>query len=97
QDRWLTALVYLLSPLFPAILFFIIDINDYPFLKSQIYQALLFGILLTVTLPLIVIATLGLGAFIWLILPFWAIKAYGGENIIIPIISHFVEEQGWGK
>ena len=97
QERWWSALVYFFSPFLPAVLFFILDLDEYPFLKSHIYQSLLAGILLALTLPLIIIASLGIGGLVWLILPYWAIKAYGGETITIPWISHYIEEQGWAK
>jgi hypothetical protein len=95
KERWWAALSYIFSPCVPAVLFFIFDLDEMPFLKSHIYQALAAGIIFALLLPLLLAATLGIGGLFWLIMPYWALKAYHGENIIIPWISTFVKEQGW--
>jgi hypothetical protein len=95
KERWWAALSYCFSPFIPAALLFIFDLDELPFLKSHIYQALVMGIIVIVLLPLVLVSTFGLGGVFWLIMPYWSLKAYHGEQVTIPWVSELVKEQGW--
>jgi hypothetical protein len=95
KERWWAALSYIFSPLLPAALLFILDLDDYPFLKQHIAQSLVMGAIFLLTMPLILASTLGIGGVFWLIMPYWAFKAYNSQNVTIPWVSAWVNSQGW--
>jgi uncharacterized membrane protein len=67
------------------------DKKNRPFIKAHNAQALAVGILFYI----LVTITFGIGFILWLILLYFAYKAYKGEYINIPVISDFVKKQGW--
>lgn len=91
DDKLWAALAYFLSPLVPILLFFLDDKKDRPFIRAHNAQALIMGLVIT----LIATVTLGCGSIAWVIMLFWAYKAYQGEMINIPLITDFVKSQGW--
>ena len=95
KERWWAALSYVFSPILPAGLLFIFDLEDYPFLKKHIYQALVMGGVLMLSMPLILAATLCVGGLFWFIMPYWALQAFNGQSITIPWITDWVKQQGW--
>jgi uncharacterized membrane protein len=95
DDRLWAALAYIFSPLVPIILMLMDGKKDRPFIKAHNMQALLVGIFMVVVLPIIAGLTLGCGAILWFVVPYWAYKAYQGETINIPVITDLVKNQGW--
>jgi hypothetical protein len=95
KERWWAALSYVFSPVLPAVLLYILDLDEYPFLKEHLYQALVMGILFLLTMPLILPATLCLGGLFWLIMPFWALQAFNGQSITIPWVTDWIKSRGW--
>jgi len=95
DDRLFAALAYVFSPLVPVILLLMEDKKNRPFIRAHNAQALAIGIILIVVVPIIATFTLGCGALLWLIMLWWAYKAYKGEYVNIPVITDFVKNQGW--
>ena len=95
KERWWAALSYIFSPILPATLVFILDLNEYPFLKKHIYQSMAMGIIFVLTMPLILAATLCIGGLFWLIMPYWGMLAFNGHEIAIPWVSTWIKEQGF--
>jgi uncharacterized membrane protein len=62
-----------------------------PFIKAHNAQALVMGIIYIV----LTAGTIGCGSIFWLVLLYWAYKAYQGEYIEIPVVTEFVKNQGW--
>jgi uncharacterized membrane protein len=91
DDRLMAALAYVFSPLVPIIFLLMEDKKNRPFIKAHNAQALAVGILFYI----LVTITFGIGFILWLILLYFAYKAYKGEYINIPVISDFVKKQGW--
>lgn len=91
DDRLFAALAYFFSPLVPIILLFAADKKDRPFIKAHNAQALVVGVLYIV----LTAVTFGCGSIVWLVMLYWAYKAYQGEYIEIPVVSEFVRGQGW--
>jgi uncharacterized membrane protein len=58
-------------------------------------QALVAGIAVWVIISVLSPFTCGLSFFAWVIMLFWAYKAYQGQMISIPVISDLVKNQGW--
>jgi len=102
DDKLWAALAYVFSPLVPIILMILEDKKDRPFIQAHNAQALVMGLLLWVInlfiIPIIAIVTLGCGSILWLmwvIMLYWAYKAYQGELVNIPVVTDFVKNQGW--
>ncbi len=97
DDKLWAALAYVFTPLVPVILLLMEDKKDRPFLKAHNAQALAFGVVLwvlTFVLTFVVIGPcLGLVGVGFQL--FWGYKAYQGEYITIPVITDFVNKQGW--
>lgn len=97
DDRLFAALAYVFSPLVPIIIMLLEDKKNRPFIRAHNAQALVAGVVLTILVVVlsftVVLACLG---FIgWLVMLYWAYKAYKGEYVTIPVITDFVRNQGW--
>jgi uncharacterized protein len=95
DDKLWAALAYVFSPLVPIIIMFMEDKKNRPYIRAHNAQALVMGIVMAVVVPIIAVPTLGCGSLVWLIMLYWAYKAYQGEMINIPVVSDFVKNQGW--
>ena len=95
DDKLMAALAYVFSPLVPIIFLLMEDKKNRPFIKAHNAQALAIGVILIIVVPIIATLTLGSGAILWLIMLFWAYKAYKGEYVNIPVVTDFVKKQGW--
>ncbi len=95
DDKLWAALAYFFSPIVPIILLLMEDKKNRPFIKAHNVQALVMGIVLSVVGVPIAAVTLGCGSLIFLVMWFWAYKAYQGEYVNIPIVTDFVKNQGW--
>jgi uncharacterized protein len=95
DDKLWAALAYVFSPLIPIIILLMEDKKNRSFIRAHNAQALVMGIVMAVVVPIIAVPTLGCGSLVWLIMLFWAYKAYQGEMITIPVVSDFVKNRGW--
>jgi uncharacterized membrane protein len=95
DDKLWTALSYVFSPLVPVILLLMEDKKARPFIKFHAVQSLAVGIVLIIVVPIIAVITLGCGSILWLIMFYWAYKAYQGEMFNIPVVTDFIKKQGW--
>lgn len=98
DDKTWALLSYLFTPIVPIIILLIEDKKNRPFLKSHYVQALAWGVVLYVVsgvlTPIFFIGcAVGIAAIVFSVL--WGIKAYNGEQVVIPIITDFVKKQGW--
>lgn len=97
DDKLWAALAYVFTPLVPIILLLLEDKKNRPFIRAHNAQALAWGVvfyvIVTVTSPFLI------GLCIWplgLILQlYWAYKAYSGEMVNIPVLTDFIQKQGW--
>jgi uncharacterized membrane protein len=97
DDKLWAALAYVFSPLIPVILLLMEDKKDRPFIKAHNAQALAYGIVLYVLTFVLTFVIIGpcLGLVGWALAIYWAVKAYQGEYVNIPVITDFVKNQGW--
>ena len=95
DDKLWAALAYVFSPLVPIILMLMEDKKNRPFIRAHNAQALVVGVVMIIVVPIIATVTLGCGGVIWLIMFYWAYKAYQGEMVNIPVVTDFVKGQGW--
>jgi uncharacterized protein len=100
DDKLWALLAYIFTPLIPIVLLLIEEKKNRPFLKAHYPQALAFGIVAWVVSG-VLSPVVGLGCVIWVAtLVFqiiWGIKAYNGEYVNIPVITDFVNKQGWAN
>jgi uncharacterized membrane protein len=98
DDKLWALLAYIFTPIIPIVLLLIEDKKNRPFLKAHYPQALAFGIVAWVVSAVLSPAFF-LGCVIWaatfVFQIIWAIKAYNGEYVNIPVITDFVKKQGW--
>jgi uncharacterized membrane protein len=93
DDKLWAALAYVFTPLIPVIILLMEDKKERPFIKAHNAQALAWGVIFLILSMLVIGACLWPLAFIAQI--YWAIKAYQGEMVEIPVVSDFVRNQGW--
>ena len=91
DDKLWAALAYVFSPLVPIILVLWEDKKNRPFIKAHNMQALVTGIVFILFSSI----TVGCGSVVWLLMLWWAYKAYQGQMVEIPVISNLVKNQGW--
>lgn len=97
DDKLWTALAYIFTPLVPIILLLMEDKKDRPFIKAHSMQALVFGVIFYILVSVLSVVIIGLCLIPigWGLQIYWAIKAYNGEFVNIPVITDFVKNQGW--
>jgi uncharacterized membrane protein len=97
NDRLLAALAYAFTPLVPIIILLLEDKKDRPFIRAHNMQALIWGIIFYVLVTVLSVVVVGFCLFVvgFFIQLYWAYKAYQGEMVTIPVISNFVQNQGW--
>jgi len=98
DDKLWAALAYVFSPIVPIIILLMEDKKNRPFIKAHNAQALVAGIVLDVVLMILTTVTCGIGAILfiaWVVMLYWAYKAYQGEYVTIPVITDFVKNQKW--
>jgi len=97
DDKLWALLSYLVSPIVPIIVLLMEDKKNRPWLKLHAVQALIFtlivGVLTSVLAIVLIGFAIGIAGFVFSII--WAIKAYNGEEVKIPVITDFVKKQGW--
>ena len=92
DDKLFAALCYLLSPLVPIIVMFLEDKKERPFIKAHLMQSLLAGIALAILSGILTfIPVVGcITPFLWLLMVYYAYRAFQGEVFEVPVISGFV-------
>lgn len=97
DDRLWALLCFLLEPLVPIIVLLMEDKKSRPFIKYHAIPALILGVALAIiggVLAAIPIVQC-FAPLIWIIPIIFAIKAYKGEYVKVPIITDFAKNQGW--
>ena len=90
DDKLWSALAYVFAPLVSIILLLMEDKKSRPFVKFHAVQSLILGIIYMILLPLF-----GCGLILWLVMLYFAYKAYQGEMVQVPVITDFIKNQGW--
>jgi uncharacterized membrane protein len=94
DDKLWAALSYVF-PLFAILALVMEDKKARPFIKAHAMQALVAGVAIGVIAVVLGSFTFGCGTLVYLVMWFWAYKAYQGELITIPVVTDFVKNQGW--
>lgn len=97
EDRLWVLLDFLIAPLLPLITLFLDDKKDKPFIKYHNVPALMLGII-----EAIVVGVLSYIPVVNCFLPLvyiinivFAVKAYKGVNVDVPVLTSFSKQQGW--
>jgi uncharacterized protein len=97
DDKLWAALAYVFTPLVPIILLLMEDKKNRSFIKAHNMQALVWGVVFYIIIT--ITSTFLIGCILWPIgliaQLYWAYKAYQGEMVNIPIVTGFVQGQGW--
>ncbi|MBX7215160.1 MAG: hypothetical protein K1X39_14205 [Thermoflexales bacterium] len=90
-------LAYLLSPIMPIIILISDSMKNDPVLKKDAVQSLAYAaVAFVVSMILTVTVILACLAIVLVIPPIiWAIQAYQGKDINIPVITDFCKKQNW--
>ena len=97
DDKLWALLAYIFAPFVSIIIFLMEDKKDRPFLKKHNMQALVLGVI-NLVLTVVLSATLVLACvplLLWLYLLYLGIQAYQGKDVDIPLITGFIQSQGW--
>ena len=93
DDRLWAALAWIpISPIWPIaaiVLLLLEDKKDRPYIRYHAILALITGVVG------IVLSFLCVGVIILLAMFYFAYKAYIGEEVRIPVLTDFAENQGW--
>lgn len=97
DDRLWSALGYVFSPLIPIILLLMEDKKKRPFVRYHAYQSLALGIAVWILVVLLsFIPVIGcITPLIWVLMLYFAYKAFQGETFSVPFITDFIKNQGW--
>ena len=98
DDKLWAALAYVFSPIIPIIILLLDDKKDRPFIKAHNMQALVLGVVLYIIsgiLTPVFFAGVCTGLLTFVLMIYFAYKAYQGETVEIPVVTDFVKKQGW--
>jgi uncharacterized membrane protein len=95
DDKLWASLAYLFPVVAPILIYLMEEKRERLFIRAHAAQALVSGIILVVISPILIIATLGIGLLVYLIMVYWAFQAYHGRDIEIPFVTRWVKEKGW--
>lgn len=93
DDRLLAALSYVFTPLVPLILLLMEDKKGRPYIKANLYPALVLGVVGIIASATIV--GICLTVILWGFQLYWGYQVYQGQSVEIPLVSEFVRNQGW--
>ena len=92
QDRIWGSLAYILSPLVPIIILMVRDLRVRPYIREHALQGLITGLIFIFITTATAYLCLGL---IWLIMLYWAWRAYQVQPVNIPLITPLIRRRGW--
>ena len=97
NDRLMAAITWVI-PILGVVILLVEDMKKRPFQKYHAVNSLAFSVAFFIVLTILSIVTFGFGGclgILWFVVIYWAIKAYQGEWVTIPVITDFVKKQGW--
>ena len=93
DDKLWAALSYIFTPLVPLILLLMEDKKDRPYIKANLYQALILGVVGIIATATVV--GICLTVLLWGYQLYCGYQVYQGQTVEIPLVSDFVRKQGW--
>ena len=98
QDDKLWALLsYIFSPIVPIIVLLMDEKKARPYIKYHAVMALILGLVMDVLYLVLgwvfVGLCLGLALYIYMIVI--GVKAYGGETMVVPLVTDMIKKNNW--
>jgi len=99
DDKLWAALSYVFAPIVGIIVLLMEDKKARPFIKFNAVQSIAASVAFWIIATIITTVTIGFGGLcvpvLWLVFLYWAYQAYQGQAINIPVITNFIQGQGW--
>ena len=97
DDKLWSALAYIFTPIVPIIILLLEDKKNRPFIKAHNMQALVLGAVLWVINVGLSFVLIGFctGLLTIALMIYYAVKAYKGEMVTIPVVTDFIKKQNW--
>ncbi len=95
DDKLWAALSYVFAPVVGIIMLLMEDKKARSFIKYHSVQSIAVSIIFLIVVPIVAVFTLGCGSILYLVMFWWAYKAYQGEMFEIPVVTNFIKGQGW--
>ena len=92
DDKLWAALCYVpyINPIISIVVLLMEDKKSRPFIKYHAVQSIVMGILAYLLTPLC-----GVGILVALYMLYLAYDAYQGNRTVVPVVSDFIQKQGW--
>ena len=97
NDKLMAAIAWII-PILAIVILVVEDMKNRPYQKYHAVNSLAFSVAFFVILTILSIITFGFGGclgILWFVVIYWAIKAYQGEWVVVPVITDFCKKQGW--
>jgi len=91
DDKLWALLCFIFPPLLGIIALLMEDKAKRPFIKYAAVVSIALGVVT------FVLSFVCIGILVWAYGIYLGIKAYGGEWVEVPVLTDFVEKQGWAK
>jgi uncharacterized protein len=97
DDRLWSALAYVFAPLVGIILLLMEEKKKRPYIRYHAYQSLVLGVAIWVIIAILTfIPVVGcITPLLWILMLYFAYKAYQGETFPVPFVTDFMKKQGW--
>ena len=85
-------------PILAIVMLFVEDMKNRPFQKYHAVNSLAFSVVFFVAITMLSVVTFGIGSILfvlWFVVFYWAIKAYQGEWVVVPVLTDSIKKRGW--
>jgi uncharacterized membrane protein len=99
DDKLWALLSYIIAPIVSIIMLLIEEKKNRPFIKFHAVQSLILGIIAVILYVVLgwIFVGLCLGFLVWAYGIYLGIKAYGGVNVKVPVITDWIIKNNWAK
>ncbi len=94
NDRLIAALCYPITIILSLVVL-LTDMKNKPLLKYHAVQSLVVDIVLVILISVTAPFTCGITSLLWFITLYWAYQVYQGKEVVIPVVTDFIKQQGW--
>ena len=94
NDKLIAAISWIF-PILGIVVLLVDDMKNRPFQKYHAVNSLLFSVAFFIIITIVSIVTFGIGgclAVVWFVVIYWAIKAYQGEWVELPVLTDFAKK-----
>lgn len=95
DDKLMAALSYVFAPLVGIVMLLMEEKANRPFIKYHAVQSIAVSIVLFILVSVTAAFTFGCSSILLFVMLWYAYKAYQGEMFTVPVITDFIQGQGW--